>query len=280
MSMQLNRILTATALGSLLALTVACPVHAVDGVIEINQARALAGGVTLGDAPGFPVEIKSPGSYRLTGNLDLTATPPGLAEPEKATAILVSAPDVTIDLNGFTINGPVSCSGAPVSICTPSTGAGVGINASNQLGVAVMNGTVRGMGSFGLLLGGQSQVEQVRALSNGTSGIDGAGTVANCTASSNGANGIEKTGTVVNTTAENNGSIGIDADTVVSCTTHNNVNGIQAKTVANCTARNNTGIGILATAAIGCTALSNGTNLSASGIAGHNICGPPNAACP
>ena len=42
---------------------------AVDGVIEINQARALAGGV-LGDAirdpPGFPVTIDRSGSYRLT----------------------------------------------------------------------------------------------------------------------------------------------------------------------------------------------------------------------
>src|SRR5438046_162421 len=41
--------------------------YASDGVVEINQARALAGGVTRGDAPGFPVTISQPGSYRLTG---------------------------------------------------------------------------------------------------------------------------------------------------------------------------------------------------------------------
>jgi hypothetical protein len=37
---------------------------AVDGVIEINQAKALAGGVTPGDTAGFPVALSAPGSYR------------------------------------------------------------------------------------------------------------------------------------------------------------------------------------------------------------------------
>ena len=40
---------------------------AVDGVIEINQHRALAGGVTAGDTAGFPVTLSQRGSYRLTG---------------------------------------------------------------------------------------------------------------------------------------------------------------------------------------------------------------------
>jgi len=45
------------------------PLAAVDGVIEINQARALAGGP--GDEPGFPVTIYASGSYRLTSNLSV-----------------------------------------------------------------------------------------------------------------------------------------------------------------------------------------------------------------
>jgi hypothetical protein len=69
---------TITGAALLLAATlVPLPGAAVDGVIEINQSRALAGGVTPGDAPGFPVTISARGSYRLTGNLDLTA--PGAA---------------------------------------------------------------------------------------------------------------------------------------------------------------------------------------------------------
>jgi hypothetical protein len=40
--------------------------HAVDGVIEINQASVLANG-------GFPVTLSEAGSYHLTSNLDVTA---------------------------------------------------------------------------------------------------------------------------------------------------------------------------------------------------------------
>ena len=36
-----------------LALSVAPMANAVDGVVEINQARALEGGITSGDTPGF-----------------------------------------------------------------------------------------------------------------------------------------------------------------------------------------------------------------------------------
>jgi len=48
------------------------PVWAVDGVTEVNQTRAVAGGVTSDDTPGFPVTLNHPGSYRLTGNLTVT----------------------------------------------------------------------------------------------------------------------------------------------------------------------------------------------------------------
>jgi hypothetical protein len=34
---------------------------AIDGVIELNQVRAEAGGVSPGDASGFPVTISQPG---------------------------------------------------------------------------------------------------------------------------------------------------------------------------------------------------------------------------
>jgi len=47
------------AVGIALALTLPRSATAVDGVIEINQARALAGHVTAHDEPGFPVTIDS-----------------------------------------------------------------------------------------------------------------------------------------------------------------------------------------------------------------------------
>jgi hypothetical protein len=51
--------LAALALSSFLV----CPLaRATDGVIEINAARAAAGGVTAGDTPGFPIEIFTRGT--------------------------------------------------------------------------------------------------------------------------------------------------------------------------------------------------------------------------
>src|SRR5438046_155584 len=92
--------------------------YAVDGVVLIDQNRALAGGVTPGDAPGFPVTLSVAGSYRLSGNLTVP--------DENTNAIVVSADNVTIDLNGFSILGPVVCSGNPVS-CNFTTGTGTGV---------------------------------------------------------------------------------------------------------------------------------------------------------
>lgn len=85
------------ALGALVLLTAAVPGEAVDGVTEINQTIALSGGVTPGDAAGFPVTIDQAGSYRLTGNL----TVPN----ENTTAVVISVEGVTLDLNGFSIIG-------------------------------------------------------------------------------------------------------------------------------------------------------------------------------
>jgi hypothetical protein len=137
--------------------------RASDGVVEINQVRALAGGVTTSDDPGFPVEIDSAGSYRLTSDLVLRDLP---GAPDLG-AIDVGAANVTIDLNGFSIIGPVECSGSP-RVCT-STGTGIGVNMGS--GGAVLNGTVRAMGDIGVRTGLGTLVRNVRALANGGAGI-------------------------------------------------------------------------------------------------------------
>ena len=98
--------LVAVALGSLIAPRTAL---AVDGQIAITQARAMAGGVTPGDAPGFPVSINLPGSYVLSS---------GLTVPDaNTTAIEINADHVTVDLNGFAILGPTDCSGGTDPVC-------------------------------------------------------------------------------------------------------------------------------------------------------------------
>ena len=106
-------------------------VLAADGEILINQAKANAGGVTPGDAAGFPVTISRPGRYKLVGNLTVPAGEIGVE---------VTANDVTVDLNGFTIR----------SASPGQSGDGVFGSPDSANRLRVMNGTITGFGSFGV----------------------------------------------------------------------------------------------------------------------------------
>lgn len=153
-----------------------------DGVIEINQARALQGGVTSGDNPGFPIEIFASGSYRLTGDL---AVPPGAPA-----GLFVYASGTHLDLNGFTISSTTSCSGQPL-VCAP-VGTGIGIDASGANGVSVRNGRVTGFGVYALFFAEGSRAEGIIVESNGAGGIvtDRGCTVSGNTLRGNGGRGI------------------------------------------------------------------------------------------
>lgn len=176
-----------TSMTSRLLLVLAClflialPVRAVDGVLEIHQA-CVAGGCFPGDDPGFPVEITEPGSYRLTGNLQVP--------DEDTTGIEITVESVTIDLNGFTIRGITECGTSSCSpVGDPATGEGV----KGDDFVTVRNGFVESMGAFGILLGQYSVVEDVTARSNALSGIR-ASRVLNSVAVGNGASGVSTIG--------------------------------------------------------------------------------------
>ena len=145
--------------------------HAANGVVEINHARALVGGVTTGDGAGYPVNINASGSYILTSNLAATSG-----------GIVVTVSNVTIDLNGFAISG-----------------TGTGINVTSGSNVVVKNGTIVSMSSSGVVLLTNSRVENVRAISNGSDGIivgDGS-VVVNSLASANTGRGINATAKTV-----------------------------------------------------------------------------------
>ena len=180
----------------------AIPLSAVDGVVLINQNAALAGNVTPGDTPGFPITISAPGSYRLSGNLTVPDA--------NTTAIQVSADNVTIDLNGFSIIGPVVCSGFPVTSCTPA-GTGFGIKSGLATNVTVLNGAVRGMGALGVSLDESGvRVEGIRATSNGLGGIAASsGIVSSCEASQNGGVGIANAAVVIGNSVRGNASDGV-----------------------------------------------------------------------
>jgi hypothetical protein len=167
---------------------VAAPAWAADGVLEIHQSCAEGAGCFAGDAPGFPVTIGGSAgrSYRLTGDL--------LVSSVDTTAIQIAAQvsGVAIDLGGFGIRGPVTCSGIPLA-CS-GAGEGIGIEGAGS-GVIVRNGVIAGMGSSGLVLGstdGGCVVEDLVARENSGHGISigRSGRVRGATTTQNAAHGI------------------------------------------------------------------------------------------
>ena len=161
------------------------PVFAAEGVTEINQAKAIAGFVVAIDSPGFPVTLSGPGSYILTSDLTVGSA--------TLTAIELSGDEITLDLNGFALIGPVTCSSAGSALsCSPS-GAGQGIAGAGSDFITVRNGQVRGFGSTGVRIGDYSRVHGVIARQNGGDGFYvGTGSlVRECVADHNGGDGFE-----------------------------------------------------------------------------------------
>ncbi|MEO7793782.1 MAG: right-handed parallel beta-helix repeat-containing protein [Thermoanaerobaculia bacterium] len=161
-------------LGALALFAIVTPTHGIDGRIEINQAKMLAGGVTPGDFPGLPVSIGQPGSYVLTSNLDLSVDPnsPNLA------AIHINADGVSLDLNGFEIRGTTTCTGVGATlVCTP-TGMGYGIFVQGN-GARVHGGSIRGIGGVGIYESnlGLGEYWELAVSQCGAGGIDVNGTV-------------------------------------------------------------------------------------------------------
>jgi hypothetical protein len=243
----------------------ALPALAVDGVVEINQARAKVGAVTPGDTPKFPVTLDHPGSYRLTGNLDVTdATALAGGAAADTTAILVTADNVTLDLNGFTIHGPASCALAPGSTCT-STGSGHGVDGTGHVGTVIRNGTIEGMGSDGIVLGDDASVQKLYSRRNGGDGIFclGVGSIVDqCRATGNGATGILGCAITTDSVANNNHQEGIRGGIVARCFAK--TNGTLASGFAEIVAD-------IATASEG----GNGTgptDIDTVGVVGNNLC--------
>jgi len=139
---------------------------AADGALEINESCAVQTGCFAGDAIGYPVTISQPGSYVLSSNLVISDV--------NQTVILVSADQVSIDLNGFAIIRS-TCIGA-ISSCRPTTGTGTGIDVddiNSRSGLTIQNGNIVGMGLNGLRLGSASRVRNVRVRWNRLNGIAG-----------------------------------------------------------------------------------------------------------
>jgi hypothetical protein len=154
-----------------LAILSAAPAIAADGQIVITQAKANAGNVTPGDAPGFPVTLSRPVSYILASNLQ---------PPAGKAGIEIGSNRVTIDLNGFQLNG--------------AAGATTGIYGAGFDSATIRNGTVTGFAAHGIYSGGKNWiVETMRVVENGGYGIhiDGnLSSVRGSTVAENGNDGI------------------------------------------------------------------------------------------
>jgi hypothetical protein len=214
------------------------------GVVPIDQNRALAGGVTPGDAPGFPIVITQPGSYRLAGNLDS-----GFAN-----AIEIATSNVTLDLDGFRITGSgdtrgVTDNGIVLSRIVIRNGfivyaGGRGIRlSSTQVEVSHVHVT----GGIGIQLSGRGAIVRGNTAADGANGIvisGGGAIVKGNTATGHTSVGILVTagGLVSENTASHN-TLGIDvicpATVVANVATSNSLEDIRESGVG-CTRANNT----------------------------------------
>lgn len=101
----------------------------------------------------FPKKLKKSGSYLQVSNITIPA------KSTTSDAVDITASNVTVDLQGYTIMGPGS-------------GTGVGINASGVSNVTIQNGIIIGMGGPGIILGPNSIMRNVQVINNGGDGID------------------------------------------------------------------------------------------------------------
>jgi len=185
--------------------------RAADGVLEINQTCAAGAGCFTGDTPGFPVQITGAAgrSYALTSDLFVADI--------DTRAILASGTirGITIDLGGFTIQGPVTCVGQPASCTANGIGSGIQALGPTLSGVTVRNGTIRGMGGNGVALSDDCVVQQVNLVENADSGASGGigCRIEDVSAVRNGAGGIGVTqrSFLRRVVARANGTVGIFA---------------------------------------------------------------------
>lgn len=154
-----------------LALSLPLAAGAAQAQTTIDQAKAAAGNVTPGDTPWFPITITKPGSYILTGNLDV---------PYNVNAIVIDAENVVVDLNGFEIrsmgscerdgvSGVVICDGISLSLQQQLEYSGVRINKPYAV---VRNGAISGFHGHGVSsYAGNLSLDRLRVHDNRYHGV-------------------------------------------------------------------------------------------------------------
>ncbi len=140
------------------------------------------------------------------------------------TCLTLTGDNITIDFNGFTIK------------MTSGSGSGITDSSTARSNIVIRNGTVRDFTVVGIFLLSSSsiQIDRMRAVSNGASGIEvgNDSSVTNSIASNNGDIGITGFGNILITgnTANNNAGFGIHGTTnlISGNTANGNAKGIEA----------------------------------------------------
>ena len=200
----------------------------------------------------LPFTISNSGSYYLTTNLTGVSGQHG---------IIISNNDVTLDLNGFALQG---VPGSIFGIYTP-------VSVTN---LVLRNGKVRGWGSVGVAAGNvNGEFSELQVSQNGNAGLScGTASLLNrCLAFTNGGSGISASDNsrVVDCLAYRNTGIGFslgNACSIRGCAAElNGGNGIQCgypSVVADCAVLGNGGIGINASGAAAISSCTARNNLS------------------
>lgn len=185
-----------------------------------------------------PFTITQPGSYYLTGNMTLAANQVGIE---------VLADNVTVDLNGFAIDGGgVSEDGVRVGA------SGVG----GRKNVVIKNGTIRGTAKDGIDAFASTNVRvenvSVDTATGGTGIITGKNAViSNCVVRNTGAGVVVGSDSIISDSISDGstgqaGFVAGDNSTVRNCIAANGKSGIRVgknSLVESCTARSNYGNG-------------------------------------
>ena len=157
------------ALFASLSLSTPAGAQAGEPIVVIDQLSALAGSVSPGDPPGFPVTLSRSGHYRLSSDLRV---------PADTSGIVISAPNVTLDLGGHSVSGPVTCrhSEATRSVACDAASrfsAVVGIRSVGAAGAVIRNGVVQGFAGLGVHHGEGAVLDRLQVRSNAGVGIAG-----------------------------------------------------------------------------------------------------------
>jgi len=202
--------------GSLFATIVLSSVQASAGVILITQTKAVNGGVTPDDAPGFPITLSRAGLYRFDSDLVVTADKVG---------IKITEPGVTIDLNGFRLSGG---------------GTAVHGISGDKPDATIQNGTITNFKVDGIHGTGYFWIiENMRVTGNGRDGVS-----------------MYPYARILNNTVSQNGNFGIRcssclvADNMVSLNAASGISALLANILGNLVL-DNAGYGILANGGTG-----------------------------